>query len=208
MPAPVVPVAAFGVAKAITWIVGMLAGAWVANKAVTKFGATPANTLENYGIPPREQFAAAKEAQKNKQEFLEKLNKERKDENEKLKEELNKLNKRLLKETEEWKNESDPSAKNAKFAIMKSTEKELQGIQQQIDQNNVSIQKTNEEITKAFESIGNVSEMTQNQFSSRANSPDWTKLKNYGIITLAIIIGVMIISFVKKIFSSLLSSIN
>jgi hypothetical protein len=58
---------------------------------------------------------------------------------------------------------------------MKATEKEIQGVQQQIDQNNLAIQKANEEITKSFDAIGNASSMTQEQFSSRANSPNWSK---------------------------------
>jgi hypothetical protein len=63
-------------------------------------------------------------------------------------------------------------------------------------------------VDKAFESLPNPDIVTQQQYQNASNSINWTSYKNWGIISLCVVIGLMIISFVKQIFNMFLSMLR
>ncbi|CAG8702746.1 43640_t:CDS:2, partial [Gigaspora margarita] len=146
--------------------------ALLAKPAIVGLINTPANRAEQAGVPKTQLYEDAKKRREDKKKYYEEKNKEVLNEISELKKQLDKLEKQKTKQAQEVADESDPTEKAKKIAAMKDTEKEIVEVQKQIKDKERQIEKNNKELEKAFDDIGNLSNLTEEQFTAKSNSPD------------------------------------
>jgi hypothetical protein len=196
------------IAGLLKFVIGAGLAYFAAKPIIEKWGSTPNNRAAEAGISNRDVYEYSRKSKKEKLDYLkeksEEKNKELKEENEKLKEEIKKLEKRLLKETEEWKNETDPTEKAKKLAIMEATQKELNDAKSQLNKNESIIKKNEADIVKLYDELSKGAEhLTEEQIKSKNNYPDLNSWLNWGIIAVVVIVAILIVKFIFSLFKKL-----
>lgn len=196
------------IAGLIKFVIGAGLTYLAAKPIIERWGSTPANRAEQAGVPKTQLYEDAKKRREDKKKYYEEKNKEVLSELAELKKQLEKLEKQKTKQAQEIIDETDPTEKNKKIAALKDIEKEMAEIRRQIKDKEKQIEQNNKEIEKVFDDIGNTSNLTEEQFMAKSNSPDLGAWKNWGIIAVCVIVAILIVKFIFSLFKKLTHGIE
>jgi predicted RNase H-like nuclease (RuvC/YqgF family) len=164
------------IAGLIKFVIGAGLAYFAAKPVIERWGSTPANRAEQLGVPRDRLYDDYKKFREDKSKYLKERNEEHNkqllDELAELKKKLEKLEKQKIKQVQEANNESDPTEKAKKLALAQDTEKEITQTKKEISDKEKQIEKNNKELEKVFDDIGKFPNLTQEQLTSKSNSPD------------------------------------
>lgn len=204
---PVTAVAAWGFWKAVTWIVGLGVAAYATHKVTSTFGVTPQSQLKDLGIPPERIYNDAKKFNEDKVEYLNGLNKKDNDDIKALTDKVEKLeNEKVTMQGKLNDYPKDSPEYKKLVAQIAGIESRISTFNSQIEEKKGRVAEREEKVTKTFTALGDTSNKTE--FLSRAKGIQWGEYKNWAIIFVCIVVVIMVIGLIKKLFSSLLSSIK
>lgn len=168
-----------------------------AEYGVKWFGSTFGGEAEKVGIPQGQQYQEWLKWREDSKKYMEEKTdewfKEIKERNKELQEENKKF-------AEQIKNSNDPTEKARLMEMMSENKKE-------INQNNQMMAEKISKLQKVFESFG-TQPLTQQQFDSKAENPDLSKYKTWGILIFFLVVGILLISFLKKLLNKALGITN
>ena len=181
-------VVAWGFWKAATYIIGALSTAYAAKKAAEAYGSNPGNNLARNGISPEQQFEHyqkwAEDTKKFSKEMIEEHFKDKKERLDRLEEENRKLTEKLAT--------ASPEEKVKILEMISDNKKEMKEI-------NKAISDGINNIVKNFETIGRNPPVNYEQFQNKSKQLDLGSWWNWWIIAFCVIIGILVINFVRKI---------
>lgn len=184
---------------------GAAAGAGVTaigSKILKSFGDTPANQLQQLtGIPPEKMYEESKKFREDHKSYLDELNKKDKEEiedNHKKVEKLQEEKVNLAQKYDEIADKTSAEAKATMAAITKIDQK-VDSYEKRNKELKGTVEKREEKVSGIFKELGDPNTMTKSQFTQYANNPNLSSWKNRGIIAFAVILGIMLVVFIKKI---------
>lgn len=175
-------------------IAGGLAGAG-AQAGIEKFGSTLFNSAQKAGISPQELLELQKMRENDRKKWLSDNNEDLKALNEKINK-LEEQRNQILKKIEQ---ESDPTEKAKLIAAAEELKKEINELRKEKRDKEKDIKEVIDNLPK-----GN---LTPEQFQQEGNKPYLSSFKNWGIIALFVLVGIILVVFIKKLFKKFLGSI-
>lgn len=181
----------------------------VAGSVLESSGDTPKNQLAAAGLNPEKLHEEAKEYREKRQEFLNKKNEEDLKAIKELDEKLDSLDESIKNLQVEVTNmdDSNPS-KAGKVAQLNGLKNQRDNVQKERDSKQKNVDNRNEKIDSILKSLGDPVSYSTADYNQKANTPLWKSYKNWGIGIAAVIILLILIGFLKKLFSSLLSNLK
>lgn len=206
------PLIVVGIVKSIPWIVALIGGIY-ATKKVTEAFSSPINDINRIPgiekISPKQLYNEAKEYKQDRIKYHKKRNEKIQGEIDKLNEQIEKLQEEKTKVGQQMDAAKDDPKETARLqAVLDKINKDLVGLNNKVGQKENEKKDIAEKIDQVFEKLGNIDNTTQEQFIAKANSFNWTSVKNYGLLAILVIIAIMLLIFLRKLFNNILVSMK
>jgi predicted RNase H-like nuclease (RuvC/YqgF family) len=205
-------VSVVGIIKMIPWIAGVIGGMY-ATKKVTEAFKSPINDVNRIPgiekISPKQLYNEAKEYKKDRIKYHEKRDKKIQGEIDELNKQIEKLQEEKTKVGQQMEVAKDDPKETIRLqAVLDKINKDLVGLTNKVNQKENEKKEVAEKIDEVFEKLGDIDNTTQEQFIAKASSFDWTSVKNYGLLSMLVIIAIMVLVFLRKIFNNILVSMK
>jgi hypothetical protein len=179
----------------------------ITSSILGNFGDTPKNNAQQVGINPEKLHEEAKTYKKKHKKYLEEKNKGDQKEIDDLDKKLESLDdgiKSLQKEV--TKMDDNNPTKATKVAQLNAMQNQRDETKEKRDNIQKKIDDRNEKIDDIFKSLGDPVNYTQSKFNEKANSPNWSSYKNWGIIAACVLIFFLLFNFLRKFLGNMLKS--